>query len=329
MTADSKIEWCTHTFSPWLGCTPVSAACDHCYAADLARRYGWPEYKAGVPRRRTAPSTWKLPHRWQRQAAANGVRASIFPSLCDPFDGEVPIAWIDEFMGDQVEATPDLDWLLLTKRPHLARKYFDARKGGVPRNVALGVTAETQAMADLRIPQLLSIDGVGTRFVSIEPMLGPIDLAPLDWTVELLSRWYTKDAFDPTGSQPVRERASWLFPKVDWIIVGGESGALARPAHPDWIRALRDQSVAAGAAFFFKQWGEYEPVGPAGSQTASEMIADTRPDRLLMIDTMGRSVDLAASDREWLFVRAGKAAAGAELDGRHWRQFPPQLQAAA
>lgn len=280
MTEASKIEWTDHTFSPWLGCTPVSAACDNCYASALSARYGWPVYRKAVPRRRTTPSTWREPHRWQRKAAANGVRASVFPSLCDPFDGEVPIDWIDQFVDEQVLPTPDLDWLLLTKRPQLARKYFAGRqargKGGVPDNVCLGTTVETQPLAAPRLKHLAAIEGAKLRFVSVEPMLGPIDLRP------------------------------WLESGVlDWVIAGGESGRRARPTQADWIRALRDQCVAAGVAFFLKQWGEWAPRA-----IGQRVLKPSDPPCLV--------------DGEMYLV--GKVRAGAELDGRHWRQLPPQLQ---
>jgi hypothetical protein len=106
------------------------------------------------------------------------------------------------------------------------------------------------------------------------------------------------------------------------VIAGGESGRGARPAHPDWFRSLRDQCAAAGVPYFFKQWGEFEEIGPAGSQTATERLADGRHDRLVMVDPMGQSVDLGADDREWLMERIGKKLAGALLDGRGHREFP-------
>lgn len=323
MTEATKIEWADHTFSPWLGCTPVSAACDHCYAADMARRYGWPAYQAGVPRRLTAPSTWKMPHRWNKRARANGVRAKVFPSLCDPFDSEAPDRWRDDLVR-LIDATPDLDWLLLTKRPHLAAKHVD-RAGPLPRNVWLGVTAETQAMADLRIPQLLEIPGVTRRFVSIEPMLGPIDLehvqAPryvaedheIDWKFDALATGecyeFRSGAYWSTGDGPHRPN------RIDWIIAGGESGTSARPSHPAWFRSLRDQCVAAGVPFFFKQWGEWAPhdaIDPALIEAHDGV--PTRGKRPGWI----RTGELGIAG----VFRVGKKAAGAQLDGREWRQVP-------
>jgi protein gp37 len=284
MTADSAIEWTDHTFSPWLGCTPVSAACDNCYAAALAERYGWPAYRKGVPRRLSAPSTWKLPRRWQRKAAANGVRARVFPSLCDPYDKEVSDDWRDDLM-EEIEATPDLDWLLLTKRPQVAKRYHRRRR--MPANVALGVTAENQAMANLRLPTLLSIDGPKLRFVSIEPALGPTDLTAVRIRGGYINALAGLRYADDGSSAPVAVQRH----RLDWIIPGGESGPRARVSDPAVFRALRDQCLRYGTAFFFKQWGEHAPA-----------------------DANGR------------MVRVGKKAAGAELDGRLWRQLPPQLQ---
>jgi len=319
MTADSAIEWTDHTFSPWLGCTPVSAACDHCYAAGFARRYGWPDYRRGVPRGRTAPSTWKLPRRWQRKAGANGVRARIFPSLCDPYDGEVADAWRDDFMA-LIEETPNLDWLLLTKRPQVARKYHRRRK--MPPNVALGVTAENQATADLRIPQLLAIEGPKLRFVSIEPMLGPIDFNDLSDGPENLNA-LTGLRENPFGATVGRRTGT----KLDWVIAGGESGPNARSSHPEWVRALRDQCVAADVPFFFKQWGEYAPA-------ALDLGPDEQEPWRLYPDGIRRwsPTEMAMPIGSWpreIMVRVGKKAAGAELDGRLWRQLPPQLQQVA
>jgi protein gp37 len=310
MTTDSKIEWTDHTFSPWLGCTPISAACDHCYAAAMGKRFGWPAYQAGVPRRRTAAANWKAPLRWQRQAAAAGKRLRVFPSLCDPFDSEVPHDWQTDFL-DLVEATPDLDWLLLTKRPKLAGEAFSFREFGAPANVALGVTAENQAMADLRIPQLLAIPGVRLRFLSIEPMLGPVDLRSLPGptpTVKL-------DAL--AGRMGVLRLVHDAA--IGWIIAGGESGAGARPTHPAWIRSLRDQCAAAGVPFFFKQWGEWAP---------SEVVTVDQP-------VKGRIDPESVGDpKHWpvdefngpVMFNVGKAAGGAELDGEIIRELPAQLQ---
>jgi protein gp37 len=221
------IEWTDHTWNPWIGCTPVSAACDHCYAAAMAARWGWARFEAGAPRRRTSAANWQLPARWNRQAAAAGQPATVFPSLCDPFDAEVDPAWL----GEMLALFEPLGWLrllLLTKRPHLAAKYFAGRT--VPDTIALGTTAEDQKMLELRGPQILGI-GARWHFLSYEPALGAIDL----------------------------RRVTYGAAKFSWVIAGGESGPKARPSHPDWYRSLRDQCLAAEVPFFFKQWGAWIP----------------------------------------------------------------------
>jgi protein gp37 len=127
----TKIEWAHHTFNPWIGCTRVSPACDHCYAADLARRYSWAKWGPGEPRRFAAASTWKHPRKWDREAKAAGVRRRVFcASLADVFDAEVDDEWRVSLI-EEILATPNLDWLLLTKRPQVAKKFFDDI---VPRN---------------------------------------------------------------------------------------------------------------------------------------------------------------------------------------------------
>jgi protein gp37 len=246
MGALTKIEWCDHTFNPWIGCTRLSPACDHCYAAELARRYGWATWGAGEPRYRTSVLNWHQPNRWNAQAAREGVRRRVFcASLADVFDAEIDPAWRGDLMA-LVEATPALDWLMLTKRPKVAAEFFDGR--GVPDNVWMGTTVENQKMADLRIPTLLSINS-RVRFLSCEPLLGPLDLRAVRWG----------HATALTG--------------LHWIIAGGESGSKARPSHPDWIRLLRDQCADARIPFFFKQWGDWhadallfkEASGPGSS----------------------------------------------------------------
>ncbi|MCW5733858.1 MAG: phage Gp37/Gp68 family protein [Enhydrobacter sp.] len=223
MAEQTKIEWVDHTFNPWIGCTKVSPACDNCYAAAMSHRRRWARFQARAPRRRTSAGNWLLPLRWNRKAEAAGIRAKVFgPSLADPFDAEVSPDWREDYLR-LIEATPSLDWILLTKRPLVARKFFADRK--VPDNLWPGITAENQAMLDLRAPHLLATDAK-VRVVSAEPLLGPLDL----------SRW--------SGD-------------LGWVIAGGESGPRARPSDPDWFRSLRGQCAAAGIPLFFKQWGEH------------------------------------------------------------------------
>lgn len=220
------ISWTDLTFNPWIGCTKVSPACDHCYAEALATTRLGVGWGPGAPRRRTAPGNWAKPKRWQKIAAEAGVRLKVFSaSLADVFDNAVDPAWRDD-LASLIVATPDLDWMLLTKRVGNARSMLgDMFLGQVPANVALGVTIANQQEADRDLPKAVSVKhGLKVRrlFVSGEPLLGPLNLAP------------------------------WL-PYVDLLIVGGESGGKARPMGNNWAAYLASQCRATGTPFHFKQ----------------------------------------------------------------------------
>lgn len=232
----SKIEWTHHTFNPWIGCTKVSAACDHCYAENLMdHRLGRVQWGPHGERKRTSAANWKQPLSWNRAAQKAGDRHRVFcASLADVFDNQVPQEWRRDLF-DLIDATPSLDWLLLTKRPQNIRRMMPAVNSDPVRpNVWLGTTVENQVEAERRIPVLLEIPA-RIHFLSCEPLLGPVD-------IPLLSR-------------------------IDWIICGGESGANARPMNPNWARSLRDQCVDKQIPFFFKQWGEWCPfIGGFGRE---------------------------------------------------------------
>jgi protein gp37 len=253
MGESTKIEWVDHTFNPWIGCTRISAACDNCYAAAMSRRRGWAEFEAGAPRHRTTDAYWRQPLLWNRKAEAREKRARVFgPSLADPFDAEVPDGWRRDYL-EVIERTPWLDWILLTKRPQVAAKFFAHRKP--PDNLWPGITAETQPMLELRAPTILSIRAK-VHVLSAEPLLGPLDL----------SCFLGAPAGDETGS------AHGGVSRGDrWIVAGGESGPKARPSHPDWFRGLREQCAQSGVPFFFKQWGEYGPAAKDTRSPASDM----------------------------------------------------------
>jgi protein gp37 len=235
MGVNTAIEWAHHTFNPWLGCTPISAGCDLCYAEGWAKRTGQAELWHGE-RRRTTASYWQQPLKWDRQAAAAGKRRRVFPSLCDPFDNQVPTRWRDDFWH-LIDQTPHLDWLLLTKRPQNIPKMLPDPRAAVRawgngwRNVWLGVTAEDQEHYSERYGHLSSV-AARVRFISYEPAL---DWLRIDWVPS------------PRVFKP------------DWIICGGESGPGARPINPAWVRMVRDHCRQFGIAFFFKQWGEWAP----------------------------------------------------------------------
>ena len=226
MAENTKIEWATHTFNPWIGCTKVSPACDHCYAEELMdRRYRRVQWGSGNPRLRTSDGNWRKPILWNKRAANSETPVTVFcASLADVFDNEVSHLWRADLMT-LIEATPNLIWLLLTKR--IGNVLRMAHR--LPPNVAIGATMVTQDEYDRDSPKLAEVKARLSpvfTFGSFEPLLGPITL----------------DENAP-----------------DWVIVGGESGRGARPLHPEWARSLRDQCAEADVAFFFKQWGEWAP----------------------------------------------------------------------
>lgn len=228
----TRIEWADHTFNPWIGCTKVSPACDNCYAEALMdRRYGRVEWGAGNDRSRTAASTWRHPRKWNRDAAKAGMRPFVFcSSLADVFDNEVDPAWRADLFA-LIEETPNLIWLLLTKRIGNVRRMTDPLRGRrtLPSNVAIGATMATQEEYDrdrLKLEDVKLFADVRFTFGSFEPLLGPVIL--------------DKNA-------------------PDWIIVGGESGPNARPMDLDWARSLKRQSEELGRIFNFKQVGSRRP----------------------------------------------------------------------
>ncbi|MDR1648304.1 MAG: phage Gp37/Gp68 family protein [Zoogloeaceae bacterium] len=245
MGANSKIEWCDHTFNPWIGCQKVSPACNNCYAEAWAKRSGLVEFGAKKDRRRTSIKNWHLPEKWNRISSdsftaweehskkAEFTNCPTCPrvfcgSLCDVFDIAVPDEWRADLFR-LIHDTPNLDWLLLTKRIANAKRMTETAVGrasfGKWMNLWLGATVCNQEEADRDIPKLLEFPAT-KRFLSIEPMLGAINISP------------------------------WIK-SLDWIIVGGETGSKARPMYPEWPRSIRDQCAVAKVPFFFKQWGEF------------------------------------------------------------------------
>lgn len=238
MGENSAIEWTHHTFNPWVGCTKVSAACDHCYAETWAKRAGTPELWQG-DRRKTSAANWAKPIKWNRAAEAAGERHRVFcASLADVFDNQVPDGWRIQLIG-LIAMTPHLDWLLLTKRPQNIAGMVDA----MPANVWLGTTAENQTEFDRRWPHVAAVQAT-VHFISYEPALGPLSL--LD-----------------------------AYRGPDWVIAGGESGPGHRKPDPAWFRDLRDECATAGVPFLFKQWGGSRAKD--GGRTLDGLIHDGYP----------------------------------------------------
>lgn len=272
MGKDSSIQWTNHTFNPWTGCTKVSPGCSNCYAEDLRKRMGKDEWGVGKPRTRTSPGNWRKPLAWDRAAAKAGKRHRVFcASLADWLDPEVPIEWLADLLW-LIAATPNLDWLLLTKRPELWRDRMTAAKaaarwsgsdspafvlasdwldGRAPPSVWVGTTVEDQRRADERIPELLSIPA-RVRFLSCEPL---IEAVLLTWPE--IGEWPQERR---THALPNPEEWDdwkyWSAKGVNWVIIGGESGPRARPFNLAWARSIVGQCKAAGVAVFVKQLGK-------------------------------------------------------------------------
>lgn len=270
MAENSKIAWTNHTFNPWIGCTKVSPGCAHCYAENLMDvRYGKAQWGPNGTRVRTSDANWRKPLKWNRDAEKSGVRARVFcASLADVFEdwkgpivdaqgnplatfggGYRPalpgdahcIAMMDDIRRDLfslIDATPYLDWLLLTKRPENIRRMWHprivdidgAKIEGRRHNVWLGTSVENQEMAEERIPHLLGRrDLAPVLWLSVEPMLGPIDF----------------------------RNGAALCDYLSWVVFGGESsqGKPARPCNVAWIRDGVRQCLAAGVRPFVKQLG--------------------------------------------------------------------------
>jgi protein gp37 len=256
MAENTKIEWAHHTFNPWEGCQKVGPGCDHCYAENRNARFGGGvaiNWGPGAPRRRTSASNWQQPIKWNAEAQRLGIRYRVFcASLADVFDNAVDPQWRADLFS-LIKSTPDLDWLLLTKRignvGNMLPVPFDFDKH-YP-NVWLGATITSQEEADRDIPKLLAVPAA-KRFLSMEPLLGPVDIGLL------CENWSTDILMDPeTGACECCKRCDYtgIGNDIDWVIVGGESGPGARPMHPDWARSLRDQCEAAGVPFMMKQMG--------------------------------------------------------------------------
>lgn len=230
MARESKIEWTHATFNPWRGCTKISPGCTHCYAEVLAKRNPGVLGVWGPKGTRVVASDsyWRQPLKWDREAREAGERRRVFCcSLADVFEDRPELVEPRGRLLELIQHTPSLDWLLLTKRPEdVIRLWDQAAPTGMiypMPNVWMGVSVENQAFADERIPILLRIPAA-IRFLSVEPLLGPIEC-------------------DLSG--------------IDWCIIGGESGHGARPCDLAWVRSIRDQCQAAGIACFIKQLGGF------------------------------------------------------------------------
>lgn len=375
MAENTKIEWTDHTFNPWEGCQKVGPGCDHCYAETRNARFAGGtaiNWGPGAPRRRTSAATWAKPKAWNANAdafmAQHGRRQRVFcASLADWADNAVPIEWLVDLL-ELVRTTPHLDWLLLTKRIGIVLQRLQEAHNWVldnwpavdaqplsqwlqdwteddapPSNVWLGATITSQPEADRDIYKLLAVPAC-VRFLSMEPLLGPVDLTSIEMfggDAEIYPLRGTTHCVNDEG-EPADD-----VPALNWVIVGGESGPSARPMHPDWASSLRDQCEAAGVPFLFKQWGEWKHISQMEEAEHSglytpNVIAKPHESQDNLNDIYGRRCTVPTSvlhadgsthgitepmafwqgTEAMQIFRIGKKAAGRLLDGRTWDQFP-------
>ena len=305
MSDRTHIEWTDATWSPVTGCTKVSAGCEHCYIERTppfrmnGRKFDQPGIggTTGVqlhPDRLWKPVTWRKP------------RKVFVCSMADLFHDDVPDEYIAKVFAVMAR-TPQHTFQVLTKRHARMRSLLSSQNfeneamfelryplsmtsqsGPLPSwplpNVWLGVSAEDQQRADLRIPALLETPAA-VRWVSAEPLLGAINFRPWFWSAD-------------------RDE---VLPGLDWLVVGGESGPGARPMHPQWARGIRDQCEEAGVPFLFKQWGEYG------------YLDDLPADTWMSVDVKWNPVWAHFPDG---MVRVGKRAAGRVIDGQTHDEYP-------
>lgn len=315
MGKNSKIEWTHHTFNPWRGCTRVSEGCRNCYAETMSHRNPKVLGEWGPNGRRVIAKEayWRQPIAWNREAERAGERRRVFcASLADVFEANPQVTDARARLFELIERTPWLDWLLLTKRPEniegmMPLQWFPPV--GLPRNIWFGCTTENQDEFDARWPVMEAFARnwhPAIVFLSIEPLLGPMDIA------------HELQETDIGDDYPV-----WTRPP-DWIIVGGESGANARPMHVDWVRSLRDQCIGVGVAFHFKQWGEWMPL--CDYYDGDDLRrSDSLDQPHVLLTRSGILWNLNVGQPwvgTWAMSRVGKQLAGRELDGQVWDEFP-------
>lgn len=324
MAEQSKIEWTDHTFNPWEGCQKVAPECDHCYAEARDQRFtGGTHWGPKAPRRKTSAQNWQKPRRWNAQAQAffstHRRRQRVFcASLADVFDNAVDPAWRED-LWSLIRECDQLEWQLLTKRPQNIAKMLPGDWGDGWKHVWLGTSAGSQKTAEQNIPHLLAVPAA-VRFVSAEPLLGPMNLTsltrPSGHVLDAL-RGDKEETFTGWTTEGPSNQS------LNLVICGGESGPKARPMHPDWARALRDQCQSAGTPFFFKQWGAW-----AVSIDRDHDDPDWRANYSTPLAQNGfRILNLSGGhgfhgERVCLMKRTTKQHAGHTLDGEEWDGMP-------
>lgn len=350
MSAVTAIEWTDRSWNPTRGCSRDSHGCKNCFAEREAWRHGskpGQPYFGLVEMTKKGP-TWTGEVRTIESALWEPLKVRkpqrwFVDSMSDLFHAEVDDSFIDHVMAVAYLA-PRQTFQILTKRARRMCDYMNtpARAAAVldlarnsemaywvhgnreqppprawpPPNVMLGVSAEDQEHANLRI-SLLMVTLAARRFVSLEPLLGAINLRAIAARAPTYAPGVRP--VNPTDSYDVLrgERVTTLgiayqSERLDQVIVGGESGLGARPSHPAWFRSVRDQCVAEGVPFFFKQWGAWCDLGPMSAKRCAV-------DHSGRVAIDGEYPPGASSADQWqTMYRVGKGAAGRLLDGRTW-----------
>lgn len=343
-----KISWLNipgytpETWNPIIGCSKVSEGCQNCYALSMAKRLAGMERAKGTADYRLT----LMPDKDNKQAEWNGHTILRMDQLSKPAQWAKPRAIFVCSMGDLFHEHADFEkidavfsvmsdydqhiYILLTKRPQVAKRFFQWKStqhniAWEPKpNIWLGVTAENQEQANKRIPVLLEIPAA-KRFVSIEPMLGAIDLRKYYFQGKNGSYLFK-------GVAP-EFRTRWID-LLDWVIVGGETGHKARPMHPDWVRNIRNQCHKANTPFFFKQWGEWQRGSVVNNiELKTEHAYVISDGQLFKIDFKSSTVQVPVktvsssyynAHAPCLMSKVGRKSAGDLLDGKqhhNWPQF--------
>lgn len=303
------------TFNIVWGCEKVSPACRSCYAQTWANRMGYDIWGKNAPRRVLSSNYWKQPIAWNRKAAEMGEVKLVFcSSMADVFEDHPTVNQEREKLWELIDATPWLTWLLLTKRPQNIRSMYPAQwLKSAPHNVWPGISTENQEWLDLRLGHILSVPAV-LRFLSCEPLLGP-----LRFPTGVLSGFCGAPCEDLllygscecSGCRGEDKPGPW--PRIGWIIGGGESGQGDKPRRtsPQWARGLRDDCERNNVPFFWKQWGEWEPFNRVRVKGGGKHIAASDGREIAGAEIM-RYPHYILEDDGWL--RVGKKAAGNLLD---------------
>lgn len=339
MADNSKIEWTEATWNVITGCSVESAGCKNCYAMKLAgTRLKHHPSRAGLTVETANGPVWTgevrfneqwldQPLRWKRP------RMIFVCAHADLFHPSVPVEWIERVF-DVMARCPQHTFQVLTKRAQRMQFVLWSELDWTPLpNVWLGVSVENQKAADERIPLLLQTPAA-VRWLSMEPLLGPVDLTEIEVPSEhdkLNHSGYYPSRFNALTTEYDDKHYHQPPAAIDWVVVGGESGENARPMHPDWLRALRDQCAAAGVPFMFKQFGEWTPEDPG--ETAHKDCAGILPSGDVALCSEGYQPPWDTTDRlnksggvrldgRTLLFNVGKKRAGRLLDGVQHDGYP-------